>query len=123
MHRLVAKVYIPNPNPELFNIVCHKDNNPKNNHYKNLYWGTQKMNMEQAHRDGRMSNIPRGPNHHFYGLKGELSLTSKFSNNQRIAMYMLYINGVTITNIADTFHISKSQLRRILKTMALGLPT
>lgn len=27
--RLVALVYVKNPNPEKYNVVCHKDNNPR----------------------------------------------------------------------------------------------
>lgn len=36
-----------NPNPSMFNEVMHIDNNPLNNHYKNLQWGTHSMNMQQ----------------------------------------------------------------------------
>jgi hypothetical protein len=43
--------YIPNPLNKPF--VCHKDNNPKNNFYKNLYWGTQSENIQQCVKDGR----------------------------------------------------------------------
>lgn len=49
--RLVALVYVPNPYNYPF--VCHKDNNPLNNYYKNLYWGTQSMNIIQMYNDGR----------------------------------------------------------------------
>ena len=51
VHRLVALAYIPNPenNP----CVCHKDNNPLNNHVDNLYWGTQAENMSQMRLDKR----------------------------------------------------------------------
>lgn len=41
LHRLVALVYIPNP--ERLPYVCHKDNVPTNNRVENLYWGTQKI--------------------------------------------------------------------------------
>ena len=51
VHRLVALVYIPNPDNKPF--VCHKDNNPKNNKVSNLYWGTQSENILQCVRDGR----------------------------------------------------------------------
>lgn len=50
--RLVAMAWIPNPENKPF--VCHKDNVPTNNHYKNLYWGTQKENMEQCIKDKRL---------------------------------------------------------------------
>lgn len=41
------------------NKVFH-DNVPTNNSVKNLYWGTQKDNMSQASRDGRMVNKLKG---------------------------------------------------------------
>ena len=44
LHRLVALAWIPNPNN--YPIVCHKDNVVTHNWYKNLYWGTQKDNMQ-----------------------------------------------------------------------------
>ena len=49
--RLVALAYIPNP--ENKPCVCHKDNNPLNNHVDNLYWGTQAENMSQMRLDKR----------------------------------------------------------------------
>ena len=55
VHRLVALAYIPNPKNKP--LVCHKDNNPLNNHYKNLYWGTQSINMKQAYNDGRIGKL------------------------------------------------------------------
>ena len=51
VHRLVAMTYIPNP--ENKPCVCHKDNNPLNNHVDNLYWGTQAENMSQMRLDKR----------------------------------------------------------------------
>lgn len=51
LHQLVAQVYIPNPNNKP--CVCHKDNNRTHNHYKNLYWGTNKENTQQMVLDGR----------------------------------------------------------------------
>ena len=38
VHRLVALHFVENPNPEKFNIINHKDENPKNNIYTNLEW-------------------------------------------------------------------------------------
>lgn len=51
VHRLVALAYIPNP--ENKPCVCHKDNDPLNNHVDNLYWGTQAENMSQMRFDKR----------------------------------------------------------------------
>ena len=49
--RLVAMAWIPNPENKPF--VCHKDNNPLNNNYINLYWGTQSENIRQCIVDKR----------------------------------------------------------------------
>lgn len=50
LHRLVAKMFIPNPNnlPE----VNHKDSNPSNNNAKNLEWCTQSYNIKYAYKHG-----------------------------------------------------------------------
>lgn len=50
--RLVATVYLPNP--ENLHIVMHLDNNPANDYYRNLKWGTQKENIKQCLSDGRL---------------------------------------------------------------------
>src|ERR1017187_2831030 len=44
VHRIVAQHFLPNP----LNLpnVCHKDDDPTNNDVSNLFWGTQKDNME-----------------------------------------------------------------------------
>jgi len=44
--RLVALAWVPNPESKPH--VCHKDNNPKNNFYKNLYWVTPIKNWEKS---------------------------------------------------------------------------
>ena len=59
IHRLVAEAYIPNP--ENKPCVCHKDNNKLNNPVDNLYWGTQKENLEQMIKDGRSLKGRRNP--------------------------------------------------------------
>lgn len=51
LNRLVAMVYIPNPNN--LPIVMHLDNHIYNNHYKNLKWGTYKENTQQMMMEGR----------------------------------------------------------------------
>ena len=43
VHRLVAQAFIPNPNN--YEEINHKDENPKNNNADNLEWCTRKYNM------------------------------------------------------------------------------
>lgn len=38
VHRLVAKAFVPNPNPNRYNIVNHIDENKLNNSPQNLEW-------------------------------------------------------------------------------------
>lgn len=71
--RLVALAWVDNPKPEEYNTVCHIDNNPSNNFYKNLYWGTQSMNIRQAVDEGRFYQCKRiGKLNPMYGRKGSL---------------------------------------------------
>lgn len=55
LHRLVAIIYVPNP--ENLPYVCHKDNIPTHCYASNLYWGTQKDNIGQASKEGRMIKV------------------------------------------------------------------
>ena len=53
IHRLVAKLFIPNPNnlPQ----VNHKDGNKKNNCKNNLEWCTDSDNKKHAYKTGLMT--------------------------------------------------------------------
>lgn len=86
--RLVAMAWIPNPENKPF--VCHKDNVPTNNHYMNLYWGTQKENMEQCIKDKRLRPKGKVP----LSRKGILNLNKD------------YLNGVTIKELKQKYNIT-----------------
>lgn len=47
VHRLVAKVFIPNNNPN-YKIIDHIDGNKMNNDYRNLRWCDQRRNANNA---------------------------------------------------------------------------
>jgi hypothetical protein len=52
IHRMVATVFIPNPDNKP--CVNHIDNNGMNNNVNNLEWCTPKENMSHAAKQGRM---------------------------------------------------------------------
>ena len=55
-HRVVAKTWLPNPDPAKYTIVMHIDNNKQNNNVANLRWGTISENTKQAFDDGLAKN-------------------------------------------------------------------
>ena len=48
---LVAKAFVPNPDPIHFNVVDHKNNNKEENTAENLQWTTRRRNSQMAHED------------------------------------------------------------------------
>ena len=48
VHRLVAHMYIINPNPNEFVIINHKDEDPSNNNADNLEWCTYQYNTQYS---------------------------------------------------------------------------
>jgi hypothetical protein len=60
IHRLVAKAFINNSNPDIFNEVNHIDENKQNNHYLNLEWCTQQYNVEYSQSKKYKIIFPNG---------------------------------------------------------------
>lgn len=48
---LVAKAFVPNPEPEHFDVVDHINNIKTNNNADNLQWTTRSRNSQMAHED------------------------------------------------------------------------
>jgi hypothetical protein len=48
VHRLVAKTFIKNDNPDILTEVNHIDENKKNNHYLNLEWCDRQYNNDYS---------------------------------------------------------------------------
>ena len=94
LNRLVAMVYIPNP--DNLPCVCHKDNNPLNNRVSNLYWGTPRDNTQQCIRDGRFPFRKK----------------KKVDENRLIYQYNI---GIPRKDILEEFRISTKLLYSILR--------
>ena len=56
VHVLLAKAFLYNPNPKIYKIVGHKDNDKHNNDLSNLYWTTNQENTQKAVDDGLNKN-------------------------------------------------------------------
>lgn len=67
VHRLVAIAFIPNPNK--YNVINHKDENPANNAADNLEWCTQKYNINYGGRNAKSGAKHRGEKCYFAKLK------------------------------------------------------
>ena len=92
VHRAVAYTYVDNPNPEEFNIVNHKDGIKSNNYYQNLEHCTEDYNRQHAIE-------------HNLTCYGERSQSSKFSQNDVIAICKLFEQGYTPVDIKNSYHI------------------
>ena len=111
--RLVALAWVPNPKPEEYNVVMHLDNNPLNNYYKNLKWGTQGMNIQQAVCEGRFRGNT-GPRPNSYG---ELNPNSKYRDRlvKRLYRYHLRHPKTPIKQLCLKFNTKPTWTYKILK--------
>ena len=107
--RLVAKAYVPNPENKPY--VLHLDNNPLNNPFSNLKWGTQAENMQQMARDGRST---KGR----VRERGELSVASKLTNRQRRRILRMLDKGVKQIHLANKFGVHRKTLEHLQKKRA-----
>lgn len=101
VHRIVAKVFIPNPKNKL--NVNHIDFDKSNNAVWNLEWATQKENVAHTHKAGRTAI-----------RKGEASPTSKIT--EEIAKKIKYEHK-NLSNKATgkLYGLEDEEVRRIRK--------
>jgi len=120
VHQIVALAYIPNPDNKP--CVCHKDNNPQNNHYKNLYWGTYKENSEQMVRDGRSlagsKNPMYGNSGPGLGTFGEKNFNSKYPNKLIIKAVKERLSGTSPQEVCRKYNLN--HLSRYVRKYKLG---
>lgn len=72
VHRLIAQVFVHNPNPNIYTQVNHKDEDKYNNKADNLEWVTPKQNANYGTRNERVSNILSKGRIIKYNDKGEV---------------------------------------------------
>lgn len=98
-HILVATLFVPNPNPELFTKVNHKDGNKQNTHYTNLEWCTHKMNVQHAVdnrliRSGEKHAHALLTNEQVIAIRQEVLLTSTSEVAKRLGYTYNYIRAI-----------------------------
>lgn len=114
IHRLVALTFIPNTEnkPE----VNHIDNNPLNNHVKNLEWCTRSENVRHSFATTvRKTNL---------GIKidttnkkrGEKSSSSKLSDYNVEEIRTKYIPNIySLSKLAKEYNVSKKLILLIIQ--------
>ena len=104
LHRMVAEVYIPNPDnkPE----VNHKNGIKADCSVDNLEWNTKAENIRHAHDNGLMANC---------GNKGEFNINSKVTETDVLEIYKLKDSGVQRKDIAKRFPITYNQIGVIVR--------
>lgn len=98
LHRLVAKIYIPNPNN--YPIVGHKDNIKTHCEVDNLYWTTNSENIQKAVNDGLLKN-DKG-----YNDSQSIPVIAYDKNYNEIARYG------SVSECSRACHVSKSTVLR-----------
>lgn len=98
VHRLVAMLYIPNP--ENKPQVNHIDGNKRNNAVVNLEWVTVKENVQHAFKIGL---IATGCNHH----------AAKLTEQEVHEICRLLQEGWRVKDVSDKFSILRSTVSQI----------
>ena len=101
VHRLVAKAFIENPDPDNFNQINHIDGNKSNNCVDNLEWIDSKGNILHAFTTGLNNNI--GENH---GM-------SKYSEKKVRKVCKLLEKGWKIKDISKKLGVSEEVISGI----------
>lgn len=99
IHRLIAKVFIPNP--ESLPCVNHKDGDKSNNTVSNLEWCTYSENQKHAYSTGLIS------------AKGSKNGGSKLTEDDIPEIRLLLEEGLTYSNIGEIYNVKKETIRAV----------
>ena len=100
IHRLVALLFVPNTNPDKFNIVHHKDENVKNYHYSNLEWADDSLNHLYSLRSGNSLSCEDCPQ-------------STITNETAKEICQMLQDGYRICEIVSDLGVSRNVVRHI----------
>ena len=106
VHRLVAKVFLSNPDNKP--VVNHKDGNKSNNNLNNLEWCSYKENIQHAHDTGLV-------NHNYFTYSEiEDILIEKFINN-KTTVYISKKYNTSDQNIRNILHNKINKYKKVIK--------
>jgi hypothetical protein len=110
VHRMVANVFIPNP--ENKPQVNHIDGVRDNNRVENLEWCTAKENSIHGWNNGRVaSDVQKNKAREMF--TGSKNPKSKLNEAQILSIRRLRAKGISLKDIAERHGISKSQVSSI----------
>lgn len=101
-HRLVAEVFLKPP-ADGKDVVMHRDDNPANNYYKNLKWGTLVDNNEDMYKKNRNAR----------GMQCNVGI---LTDADVLNILKKVRGGATRTSVAVTYGVSQS----LVSMIALG---
>lgn len=104
VHRLVALLFVVNPNIDKFNQVNHLDGNKTNNHWKNLQWCTNQMNM--SHSWNKLNNRKRGKD-------AIIGISSRKLTENIVKSLPELLKTKSITEVAKELGVSVSTISEI----------
>lgn len=105
VHRLVAEAFLERPAEKEF--VCHRDDDPTNNHISNLYWGDRHDNTQDMMRlDGQ--------------CKGAEVASAKLTDDAVRLIRARVEAGERQHKVAADFGISQSNVSFIVKRQTWG---
>lgn len=140
IHRLVAELFVDNPNPDKFTYVNHIDGNKKNNIFYNLEWCNISMNTEHAQLTGLVNKVDKKTVHKICELLEQgmphiqiemmtginrkyisdiyrgrrwKTISSQYNIKRKIPLYELY-NGEVVLSLLQTNHTPK-EIAALLK--------
>ena len=110
LSRIVAEAFVPNKNPEKNKIVRHLDDDPYNNYYKNLKWGTPKENTWDAIKNGK---VVYGDNRIY--TKGDLHGNRVLDGDDVKKIIKLLKKSIPLKEISKKFDVDVDVIRHIYK--------
>lgn len=124
IHRLVAEIYIPNP--ENKPLVRHLNDDRFDNRVENLAWGTDLDNRNDALRNGKITDL-KGKNNPMYGRSFHTNPNAKLSKDDLFHIEKLAKQGYSARYIHETYYsevVCEATIHRNIhrmKTMGISL--